>query len=72
MNTVLLVLMLGTPQFFIKFPTEEACFKKMKDYTAMVTRKRPNMFVAKCVAPDSLEITTMLKDVEKKPEERKK
>jgi hypothetical protein len=53
MKTVLLVLMLGTPQFFFRFTTETDCVKKSHDYTAMETKKRPNMLKAECVTPDS-------------------
>jgi len=53
MKTVLLVLALGTPQFFFSFTTEADCIKKSHDYTAMETQKRPNTFKAECVTPDS-------------------
>lgn len=53
MKTVLLVLMLETPQFFFSFTTEADCIKKSHDYTAMETKKRPNMLKAECVTPDS-------------------
>ena len=53
MHTVLLILALGSPQFFFRFNTEDDCIRKSHDYTAMETKKRPNTFKAECVAPDS-------------------
>jgi len=49
-------MLLGSPEFYMQYPTEEDCMRKTKDYTARNTSKRKNDRTAKCVSIDSEEL----------------